>query len=73
EHAAGARNAQLLQAQAMVNGYTHAIWWAVGILVVSATIAFSLINTGVPGSGPAAASGDTAEEADEVKIPVVAH
>ncbi|MFI7009944.1 MFS transporter [Streptomyces sp. NPDC050145] len=76
EHAAGARNAQLLQAQAMVNGYSHAIWWAVGILAVSATIAFSLINTGVPGGGPAAASGDTAGEdgvADEVKIPVVAH
>nr|WP_026245672.1 MFS transporter [Streptomyces sp. SID8379] len=74
DHAAGARNAQLLQAQAMVNGYTHAIWWAVGILVVSATIAFTLINTGVPGAGSApAASGDTDGVEDEFKIPVVAH
>ncbi|MEV1022207.1 MFS transporter [Streptomyces sp. NPDC050264] len=73
DHAAGARNAQLLQAQAMVSGYTHAIWWAVGILAVSATIAFTLINTGVPGSGSAAASGDAEGVEDEFKIPVVAH
>ncbi|MEU6394108.1 MFS transporter [Streptomyces sp. NPDC046939] len=73
DHAAGARNAQLLQAQAMVNGYTHAIWWAVGILVVSATIAFALINTRAPGSGPAVAAGDTEGVEDEFRVPVVAH
>ncbi|MFJ9040371.1 MFS transporter [Streptomyces sp. NPDC102406] len=75
DHAAGARNAQLLQAQAMVSGYTHAIWWAVGILAVSATLAFTLINTRAPGSGPAAASGDGAAEGveDEFRVPVVAH
>ncbi|WP_229379297.1 MFS transporter [Streptomyces sp. VRA16 Mangrove soil] len=73
DHAAGAGNPQLLQAQAMVNGYTHAIWWAVGILLVSATLALTLINTGVPGAGsaPAAGSGEGAE--DEIKVPVVAH
>ncbi|NEB73892.1 MFS transporter [Streptomyces sp. SID14478] len=73
DHAAGATNQQLLQAQAMVSGYTHAIWWAVGILVVSATIAFTLINSGVPGAGRPAASGDTEGVEDEVRIPVVAH
>ncbi|MFI7386061.1 MFS transporter [Streptomyces sp. NPDC049813] len=76
DHAAGARNAQLLQAQAQVSGYTHAIWWAVGILVVSATIAFALINTRAPGSGAVTASGSTegAQDAeDEFRIPVVAH
>ncbi|MFF2505134.1 MFS transporter [Streptomyces sp. NPDC058067] len=72
-HAAGATNAKLLQAQAMVNGYTHAIWWAVGILAAAATIALTLINTGVPGSAAPTASGSTEGAEDEVKIPVVAH
>ncbi|MGI5398344.1 MFS transporter [Streptomyces sp. CA-135486] len=71
-HAAGATNQKLLQAQAMVHGYSNAIWWAVGILVTAGTIAFTLINTGRPGAGSVtAASGDGVE--DEVKIPVVAH
>ncbi|XIG79930.1 MFS transporter [Streptomyces sp. SGAir0957] len=73
DHAAGARNPQLLQAQAMVDGYTHAIWWAVGILVVSAAIAFALINTRAPGSGPAVAAGDAEGVEDEFRVPVVAH
>ncbi|MFD8293562.1 MFS transporter [Streptomyces lavendulae] len=49
--AAGGDAGKLIQAQAMVEGYSAAIWWAVGILVISATIAFTLINTGRPGSG----------------------
>ncbi|WP_372341428.1 MFS transporter [Streptomyces sp. CC224E] len=76
DHAAGATNAasrQLLQAQAMVDGYTHAIWWAVGILLVASLIAFTLVNTGVPGAGSPAASGDTEGAEDEVRVPVVAH
>ncbi|WP_353943130.1 MFS transporter [Streptomyces sp. HUAS MG91] len=76
DHAAGARNAQLLQAQGLVSGYTHAIWWAVGILLVSATIAFTLVNTGVPGVGAASAtsgSGDEDGVEDEFKVPVIAH
>ncbi|MEU8481897.1 MULTISPECIES: MFS transporter [unclassified Streptomyces] len=72
-HAAGATNAKLLQAQAMVNGYTHAIWWAVGILAVAATIAVTLINTGVPGSAGPKASGSPEDAQDEVQIPVIAH
>ncbi|MGW0533459.1 MFS transporter [Streptomyces sp. NPDC003032] len=72
DHAAGAANPKLVQAQAMVEGYTSAIWWAVGILAVSALIAATFINTGHQG-GPSA-SGDPAEGAeDEVKIPVMAH
>ncbi|MEV4430790.1 MFS transporter [Streptomyces sp. R-07] len=74
DHAAGATTPsaqKLLQLQGMVEGYAAAIWWAVGILVVSATIAAVLINTGKPGTGVVAASGAGAE--DEVKVPVVAH
>ncbi|WP_326650570.1 MULTISPECIES: MFS transporter [unclassified Streptomyces] len=71
-HAAGATNQQLLQAQAMVHGYSNAIWWAVGILAAASAIAFTMINTGRPGAGSVtAASGDGVE--DEIKIPVVAH
>ncbi|MGW0560060.1 MFS transporter [Streptomyces sp. NPDC003016] len=74
-HAAGATNAQLLQAQAMVHGYASAIWWAVGILAVSATIALTLINTGRPGTTTVAGSGDGAGAGaeDELRIPVIAH
>ncbi|MGV9878918.1 MFS transporter [Streptomyces sp. NPDC003006] len=72
DHAAGAANPKLVQAQAMVEGYTSAIWWAVGILAVAALIAATFINTGHQGGS--SASGDSAEGAeDEVKIPVMAH
>ncbi|MFH8615089.1 MFS transporter [Streptomyces sp. NPDC017979] len=74
DRAAGATNPQLLELQGMVHGFTSAIWWAVGILVVSAAIAIFMINAGRPGSGaPSAASGDGAEAEAEVKIPVVMH
>lgn len=52
-----------------MHGYTNAIWFAVGILVLAATIAATFINTGKPEVGPA--SGEGAE--DEMKIPVIAH
>ncbi|MGW5776905.1 MFS transporter [Streptomyces sp. NPDC003863] len=76
DHVAGATTPaaqKLLQFQSMVEGYTAAIWWAVGILVVSATIAFTFINTGKPGGGPVAGSGGGAGAEDEVKVPVIAH
>ncbi|MGW5675377.1 MFS transporter [Streptomyces sp. NPDC003860] len=74
DRAAGATNPQLLELQGMVHGFTSAIWWAVGILVVSAAIAIFMINAGRPGPGaPSAASGDGADAEAEVKIPVVMH
>ncbi|MBT2398651.1 MFS transporter [Streptomyces sp. ISL-100] len=72
-HAAGATNEQLLQAQAMVHGYASAIWWAVGILLVSATIALTLINTGRPGTTTIAGSATETDAEDAMKIPVIAH
>ncbi|MET7657044.1 MULTISPECIES: MFS transporter [unclassified Streptomyces] len=60
---------QLVQLEGQVHGYTNAIWFAVGILVLAATIAVTFINTGKPEVGPA--SGEGAE--DEMKIPVIAH
>ncbi|MBT2406361.1 MULTISPECIES: MFS transporter [unclassified Streptomyces] len=73
--AAGGPAAKLVQAQAMVEGYSSAIWWAVGILVTSSLIAFTLITTGRPGAAGPVASGDgSGAIADaEVKIPVIAH
>jgi EmrB/QacA subfamily drug resistance transporter len=60
--------------QAAVHGYATAIWWAVGILVVSATIAAVLINTGQGDSGPAVASSDGQDEGvEDLAIPVIAH
>ncbi|MFI9587868.1 MFS transporter [Streptomyces sp. NPDC052236] len=68
-HRAGATDANLLGLEAMVHGFSSAIWWAVGILVAAAAIAFALINAGRPDNEPSA--GVAGE--DEVKIPVVAH
>ncbi|MFI8966607.1 MFS transporter [Streptomyces sp. NPDC053493] len=79
DHVAGATTPsaqKLLQLQGMVEGYSAAIWWAVGILAVSAALALTLINTGKPGSGVVAGSGSGSADADvedEVKIPVIAH
>ncbi|MFC9584627.1 MFS transporter [Streptomyces yangpuensis] len=73
EAAAGGAAAQLVQAQAMVEGYASAIWWAVGILAASAAIALTLINTGRPGAGDPVASGSGSAEGAEIKVPVIAH
>ncbi|MEU9561661.1 MFS transporter [Streptomyces sp. NPDC048161] len=76
-HAAlGAKNPELLKLQSMVHGFTGAIWWAVGILVVASAIAVTFINAGRPSAGPVggdSGSGDTEGVEDEFKIPVVAH
>jgi hypothetical protein len=71
--------------QGMVHGCTDAIWPAVGILVLAAATALTLVNAGRPGSttvtgsgcgcgcgaGSEAASGEGVE--DEVAVPAVAH
>ncbi|MEW2517158.1 MFS transporter [Actinacidiphila alni] len=76
-HTAGAGGPKLLQAQGLVHGYTHAIWWAVGIEAIAALIALTFINAGRPGSTRVASSdGDGAGSAaseDEAAVPVVMH
>ncbi|MGW1185663.1 MFS transporter [Streptomyces drozdowiczii] len=76
-HAAlGAENPELLKLQSMVHGFTGAIWWAVGILVVAAAIALTFINAGRPGAAgtsDGSASGEADGVEDEFKVPVVAH
>ncbi|WP_406170262.1 MFS transporter [Streptomyces sp. NBC_00996] len=76
DHIAGAASKpqqQLVQLEGQVHGYTNAIWFAVGILVVAATVAATFINTGRPDvtSASGAGAGDGIE--DEVKVPVIAH
>ncbi|MFB8209286.1 MFS transporter [Streptomyces sp. NPDC056010] len=76
-HAAlGAKNPELLKLQSMVHGFTGAIWWAVGILVVAAAIALTFVNAGRPapaGTTGGSASGDAEGVEDEFRVPVVAH
>ncbi|MFG2559984.1 MFS transporter [Streptomyces sp. NPDC048496] len=74
-HAAlGATDPQLLKLQSMVHGFTGAIWWAVGILVVASAIAVTFITAGRPPTAPAGSgSGDADGVEDEFKVPVVAH
>ncbi|MBV7699911.1 MFS transporter [Streptomyces sp. TRM70350] len=62
---------QLVQLEGLVQGYTSAIWFAVGILVLAAAIALTFVNAGRPNMGAAIGAGEGAE--DEVPVPVVAH
>ncbi|MGI5409193.1 MFS transporter [Streptomyces chartreusis] len=74
DHIAGASSRsqqQLVQLEGMVEGYTSAIWFAVGILVAAAAIALTLVNAGRPGGSTVASSEEGAQ--DEVAVPVVAH
>ncbi|WP_030891347.1 MFS transporter [Streptomyces sp. NRRL F-5053] len=64
---------QMLKLEAMVQGYTSAIWWAVGILLVSAALVTVLVNTRGPGGSAAktdgaATSGDAAGDAEPVLV-----
>jgi MFS family permease len=69
---AGTRSQQqLVQLEGMVKGYTSAIWFAVGILVVAATIALTFVNAGKPDMSAGAGADEDAE--DSVRVPVVAH
>jgi len=56
--------------EAAVHGYSVAIYWAMGILLVSAVLAFTLINASVQ-NNPERAEGD--ESIDDVAVPVIAH
>ncbi|MGW1542563.1 MFS transporter [Streptomyces sp. NPDC002309] len=62
---------QLVQLEGQVQGYTSAIWFAVGILVAAAAIALTLVNAGRPDMGAVTGGGKGAE--GEVPVPVVAH
>ncbi|TGG84620.1 MFS transporter [Streptomyces albus] len=67
---------QMLKLEAMVHGYTSAIWWAVGILLVSAGIVALFVNARGQGAQPAdkpldgeAGSGSgSGEEAEPVLV-----
>jgi hypothetical protein len=56
-------------AEAAVTGFSHAIWWSFGFLVVAAGLAFALLNGGGKQNHVVAGSQD-GEVAD---IPVMAH
>jgi EmrB/QacA subfamily drug resistance transporter len=71
-NAATAASSELLQLEAMVEGFTSAIWWAFAILVASAALAFALVNAGSQSQAPEFADGE--EHAGEGEAaPVIAH
>ncbi|SEG07924.1 drug resistance transporter, EmrB/QacA subfamily [Actinacidiphila yanglinensis] len=74
-HAASAGGQKLVQAQGLVHGYTHAIWWAVGIEAVASLIALVFINGGRPGGGTRLASSEDGQSAQDeaAEVPVVLH
>ncbi|NGO72104.1 MFS transporter [Streptomyces boncukensis] len=65
---------QMLKLESMVQGYTSAIWWAVGILLLSAAIAGVLVNaraqSGSAGAG--AKDGEPSDAAGEAEPALVA-
>lgn len=63
---------QLVQLQGQVQGYTSAIWFAVGILVAAAAIAAVLINAGRPGGTAVTGSADETV-GDVPAVPVAVH
>ncbi|MQY16005.1 putative MFS-type transporter EfpA [Streptomyces sp. RB5] len=71
---AGTLGKQAFANAAAVHGYSTAIWWAVGILVVSATIAFTFVNAGRPGGGRStvATAGGKADAEEQADAPLVA-
>jgi predicted MFS family arabinose efflux permease len=58
--------------EAAVHGYATAIWWAVGILLVSAIIAVTFINTGRQSATVVSSSSEDGQE-DLTTVPVMAH
>ncbi|GAA1949054.1 MFS transporter [Kitasatospora viridis] len=58
----------MLQAQGAVEGFSHAIWWSFGFLLVASALAFALLNGG--GKSNHIAAGADGEVAD---VPVMAH
>ncbi|MFF0762227.1 MFS transporter [Streptomyces sp. NPDC003328] len=64
---------QLVQLQGQVHGYASAIWFAVGILVVAAAIALTLVNAGRPGAASVSGQDTGTGAEDELHVPVVAH
>ncbi|MEU0051957.1 MFS transporter [Streptomyces sp. NPDC006309] len=69
-HARGATTpaaGHLLRLQAMVHGFSTAIWWAAGILALAAATAFTLINTGHQGRN------SHSDDPDKVSVPSMAH
>ncbi|GAA1236360.1 MFS transporter [Kitasatospora nipponensis] len=67
-HAGPGVSPKLLQAQAAVHGFSTAIWWSFGILLIAAAIAATLLNGGGKANHVvASADGEVAD------IPVMAH
>jgi EmrB/QacA subfamily drug resistance transporter len=62
---------QLIRLQGMVEGYTSAIWWAVGILLVSATLALTLITTRGQGAPVVSSSPGETDTGKSEEAPVL--
>ena len=71
-HTARAADPRLLQFQAMVHGYTSAIWWAFGFLLVAALTAAVLIN-GRSDRSAGQSGGDEAVSGEAAPLPAMAH
>ena len=58
---------ELVQLEGLVHGFTTAIWWAVGVLLLAAAVAVTLVNAGA--TNPTTSGDDVEGE----RAPVLAH
>ncbi len=63
--------ADVVQLEAMVHGYTTAIWWAVVILAAAAVIAYTFVTADQRRAGGVVGGGDASADGDQV--PVLVH
>ncbi|KRV47745.1 Puromycin resistance protein pur8 [Wenjunlia vitaminophila] len=70
DHAGDRKSPELVLHEGMVEGYTNAIWWAFGILLLAALAAFTMIKAGQP-NAEKVASGTGA--LDDAPTPVAMH
>lgn len=68
-HLASAPSPEVLALDATVHGFTTAIWWATGLLVVAAAIVYSLVNAGGSGAPAAVLEGEFPSEGRPAPVP----
>ncbi|GAB3948956.1 MFS transporter [Streptomyces sparsus] len=64
---------RLVVLESMVHGYTSAIWWAVGILLVAAALAVTLVDARVQTDAAKPGPDDGSADDEPQQVPVLAH
>lgn len=71
-NATNAASPQLLQLEAMVHGFTTAVWWAVAILAAAAALTYLLVDARTQSEEPGFNEDDELTGEGDA-VPVIAH